>query len=681
MFIKKLIIVSILFFITHAGLSLAACSLESINNLSVNNQTQTDIPNIIRLQSILYINNLYDGPITGYYGNLTKAAVNQLKQSYDLSADGIVDSETIDILCKNYTLCPFKSLLKNGDEYPVKEIKFIQYFLRLLPNVYPEKLVTGYFGPKTESAVKRLQALLQIDKTGQIDVNTRKVFCNFFANLGIDNTNLNNDADNTTPIFKVVCVPSAKQIKTNETVTFMSQIIGNNNSPFKYIWNNKTANNQKTFETSFPQTGDHAVNLTVIDNQGNIINTTCKIKVSNTDDLDLNDSDDNFDIDIGNQEPEGRDNSDTDIDLNDSASEQAPNQIIDWLKRNWNSWCTKSVDSYTPIWDDNAYTCSSTGGLYSYEECKQIATNLYKTNLFSLKGNEPNIPMFTNLYCNTFTHQCVDSNYILKDSNSQPCNYYKGPYKYYSISAGGIDNDCQKNCHDSTIATNYSEPDKYGNTPPAESEPINYINYEPNSEDFQKCFPLAYNNGKNYQGNYNVTNSICGNLKLENGILKKAQFPAIQKTNSSSTNISLESNTDNSVSNQIDPPPTQTVYPKRYKCSGGIGCVACERNESCPYENYYQCLDYCWWEAGKSEVQRKTEQSDIPQDSGAIGAEEDSNSELGAEKYDGNKLSGKYRCAWSFQCIPCTNDQVKTISSCWFNSIDECKEQCKDFSN
>jgi hypothetical protein len=92
-------------------------------------------------------------------------------------------------------------------------------------------------------------------------------------------------------------------------------------------------------------------------------------------------------------------------------------------------------------------------------------------------------------------------------------------------------------------------------------------------------------------------------------------------------------------------------------------------------------LDYCWWEAGKSEVQRKTEQSDIPQDSGAIGAEEDSNSELGAEKYDGNKLSGKYRCAWSFQCIPCTNDQVKTISSCWFNSIDECKEQCKDFSN
>ncbi|MFA5230050.1 MAG: hypothetical protein WC422_01165 [Candidatus Paceibacterota bacterium] len=43
----------------------------------------------------------------------------------------------------------------------------------------------------------------------------------------------------------------------------------------------------------------------------------------------MNDSDDNFDIDIGNQEPEGRDNSDTDIDLNDSASEQAPNQIID----------------------------------------------------------------------------------------------------------------------------------------------------------------------------------------------------------------------------------------------------------------------------------------------------------------------------------------------------------------
>jgi len=233
--IKKIIVSIILFLILSTGSSKAACFLESIDNLSIDNQVPNDVPNIIRLQSILYSNNLYDGPITGYYGNLTKTAINKLKKSYNLSANGIVDSDTINILCENYKLCPFQSLLQNGDEYPTKEIKFIQSFLKLLPNIYPEKLVTGYFGAKTENAVKRLQKQLNISQTGKIDELTKETFCNFFASFGNNNTGSNDDQNNITKISKVVCVPSTKQAKINETITFMSQIIGNNNTPFKYI--------------------------------------------------------------------------------------------------------------------------------------------------------------------------------------------------------------------------------------------------------------------------------------------------------------------------------------------------------------------------------------------------------------------------------------------------------------
>ena len=37
------------------------------------------------------------------------------------------------------------------------EVKQLQEFLKTMPEVYPEGLITGYFGPLTEAAVKRFQ--------------------------------------------------------------------------------------------------------------------------------------------------------------------------------------------------------------------------------------------------------------------------------------------------------------------------------------------------------------------------------------------------------------------------------------------------------------------------------------------------------------------------------------------
>jgi len=227
---KLITILSILFFALSFNLSRAECNL-NLNNLSINNQTNTDKADIVRLQSILYINELYDGPITGYYGNLTSKAINNLKKQYNLKQDGIVDESIVDIICNDYALCPFQSNLQKEDEYPAREIKALQSFLRLIPNIYPERLVTGYFGSKTENAVKRLQKQLDISQTGRMDPTTRRDFCNFFDSFdSIGST----ASSNITSIFQTLCLAFPKQVKTGENVLFISQILGGT-SPYKYI--------------------------------------------------------------------------------------------------------------------------------------------------------------------------------------------------------------------------------------------------------------------------------------------------------------------------------------------------------------------------------------------------------------------------------------------------------------
>ena len=54
------------------------------------------------------------------------------------------------------------------------EVKCLQQFLSNLgPNIYPERLITGYFGPLTQVAVKRYQALQGIITTGYFGPLTR----------------------------------------------------------------------------------------------------------------------------------------------------------------------------------------------------------------------------------------------------------------------------------------------------------------------------------------------------------------------------------------------------------------------------------------------------------------------------------------------------------------------------
>ncbi len=54
-----------------------------------------------------------------------------------------------------------------------EEVKLLQQILKTDPEIYPEGLITGFYGPKTEKAVKRLQKKLGIADVGIVGPQTR----------------------------------------------------------------------------------------------------------------------------------------------------------------------------------------------------------------------------------------------------------------------------------------------------------------------------------------------------------------------------------------------------------------------------------------------------------------------------------------------------------------------------
>src|SRR3989344_9349368 len=52
------------------------------------------------------------------------------------------------------------------------DVKELQEFLKKFPDIYPEGLVTGYFGPLTETAVKKLQEKQGIETVGVVGPKT-----------------------------------------------------------------------------------------------------------------------------------------------------------------------------------------------------------------------------------------------------------------------------------------------------------------------------------------------------------------------------------------------------------------------------------------------------------------------------------------------------------------------------
>ncbi len=71
-------------------------------------------------------------------------------------------------------VCPYENVTLNpgmrGDE-----VKALQSMLAQDPTIYPQGMITGYYGPLTQEAVRRLQQRHGLPETGILDQNTRPV--------------------------------------------------------------------------------------------------------------------------------------------------------------------------------------------------------------------------------------------------------------------------------------------------------------------------------------------------------------------------------------------------------------------------------------------------------------------------------------------------------------------------
>ncbi len=124
--------------------------------------------NVKLLQQVLSdMGYLAEDKVTGYYGDVTEAAVKKFQKENGISQTGTVAKLTIEKINTiiNGTKLEVDRVYKSGDEDEgVKELQRRLYELGYLE----EKYVTGYYGAITVAAVKKFQKNNQISQTGTV---------------------------------------------------------------------------------------------------------------------------------------------------------------------------------------------------------------------------------------------------------------------------------------------------------------------------------------------------------------------------------------------------------------------------------------------------------------------------------------------------------------------------------
>ena len=229
--IKKFLKISFVVILLFLANESFACF--EFNNLTIKNQTDSNKAEIVKLQILLKSSGQYSGPVTGFYGSLTESSVKEIQRSENIPATGTIDAKTKEAICTFFYQCPFASNLKKNDISPRREIESLQAFLSFFRDVYPRKLVTGFYGSLTEAAVKNFQKYFNISQTGQVDEQTRMALCQAFDNFKNQDvaktasvTSTPRAVTTTYSSFQSICIPFPKEPKTNQPVTFISQILG-----------------------------------------------------------------------------------------------------------------------------------------------------------------------------------------------------------------------------------------------------------------------------------------------------------------------------------------------------------------------------------------------------------------------------------------------------------------------
>jgi peptidoglycan DL-endopeptidase LytE len=127
--------------------------------------------NVKVLQQNLKLLGYFQYPeITGYYGTITQDAVKRFQRSNGLSATGVADARTVQLIQNAVNKQSVKTLQTNVLKIGSRgtEVRNLQQNLKLLGYfTYPE--ITGYYGTITADAVRKFQKQYHLPVTGTAD--------------------------------------------------------------------------------------------------------------------------------------------------------------------------------------------------------------------------------------------------------------------------------------------------------------------------------------------------------------------------------------------------------------------------------------------------------------------------------------------------------------------------------
>ncbi len=210
-FFKKTFFLGLVVFVFSFAQHAIASSCPFTRELSsgVTHQEVAELQRFLSNDSTIYPEKL----VTGYYGNLTVNAVKRFQGGAGLLQSGKVDMATMNALCMIFeqfvlqtggysepakvatttakaitqapqdfsssgSSCPFDRELSLGNKN--NAVTELQKFLSNDESIYPEKMVTGYYGNLTVNAIKRFQAKAGLLQSGKVDMATSTVLCQMF---------------------------------------------------------------------------------------------------------------------------------------------------------------------------------------------------------------------------------------------------------------------------------------------------------------------------------------------------------------------------------------------------------------------------------------------------------------------------------------------------------------------
>ncbi len=190
----------------------SACPFTKELSKGVTHQEIAELQRFLSNDSSIYPEKI----VSGYYGSLTVNAVKRFQEKAGLLESGNVDLATIGALCVVFdqfvsqtggysepakvtagttttpakttntqsssfsvgSSCPFDRELSLGSKG--NAVTELQKFLSMDGSIYPEKIVSGYYGKLTVNAIKRFQEKAGLLQSGKVDVATATILCQMY---------------------------------------------------------------------------------------------------------------------------------------------------------------------------------------------------------------------------------------------------------------------------------------------------------------------------------------------------------------------------------------------------------------------------------------------------------------------------------------------------------------------